>query len=268
MARPDRGRHSSMRHGHPKHVRPESHFFGIAVGHGGVQPGAAVPPGAVGSGKRDLEASGRLLEGQAAEKAQFDELGLERVANGELLEGRVQVPECPADTRWRSARRDPRVRAAGRRRASRAPCGGRFRPGCGASPRRRQQKNVGDWPSRVAGAGSPSFPPATSRKYASWTSAVGSSVWPGFSWASFCAATLRRSSYTSGNSWLAASGSPRSIASSAPVISCIASRLRFGPRALAAFPAVRFAEAGSRLRVALEPVNTAAARQDVPPFLL
>ena len=60
------------------------------VGHGGVQPGAGVAPGAVGGGERDVEASGGLLEGQAAEIAELDELCFLRVIKGELFEGGVQ----------------------------------------------------------------------------------------------------------------------------------------------------------------------------------
>ena len=37
------------------------------------------------------------------------------------------------------------------------------------------------------------FPGSTNRRYASWTKAVAWSVWPGFSRASFCAASLRSS---------------------------------------------------------------------------
>jgi hypothetical protein len=54
-------------------------------------------------------------------------------------------------------------------------------------------------------------PPSTNRKCASWTSAVAFSAWPGFSCASFWAASRRRSSYTSGSSCSAARGSPCSM---------------------------------------------------------
>src|SRR5262249_24908052 len=43
------------------------------------------------------------------------------------------------------------------------------------------------------GGGDPRRPPSTRRRYASWTSAVASSVWPGFSWAIRCAASRRSS---------------------------------------------------------------------------
>src|SRR5262249_37084768 len=51
--------------GHPvvrrrwrKHVRPSSRLVGrlVRAGHRGVQPGAGVPPGAVGGGERDAQA--------------------------------------------------------------------------------------------------------------------------------------------------------------------------------------------------------------------
>ena len=68
-------------------------FPGIGAGHGGVEPGAGVPPGPVGGGQGDAQALGRLLQGQAAEEAQLDELGLERVVERELLQGLVQGQE-------------------------------------------------------------------------------------------------------------------------------------------------------------------------------
>src|SRR4051812_5877409 len=51
-----------MRRGGPKHVRRESVFFGIAARHGVVQPGAGVPPAAVGGGEGDVQAFGRLRQ--------------------------------------------------------------------------------------------------------------------------------------------------------------------------------------------------------------
>src|SRR5260370_13321871 len=55
---------------------------------------------------------------------------------------------------------------------------------------------------------SPWFPP--SRNHASCTSAVASSVWPGFSFAICAAASLRSSAYTCGHSWSTARASPAS----------------------------------------------------------
>ena len=79
----------------------DSFFFGVVAGHGGIEPGAGVPPGAVGGGQGDVEAIGRLLQGQAAEEAQLDELGLERVVDRELLQGLVQGQDVLAEARRR-----------------------------------------------------------------------------------------------------------------------------------------------------------------------
>ena len=54
---------------------------------------------------------------------------------------------------------------------------------------------------------------STKRRYASWTRAVAWSVWPGFSRASLCAASLRNSSYTRGSSSATARPSPPAAAS-------------------------------------------------------
>jgi hypothetical protein len=79
-----------MRRRGGKHVRGASFFFGFLAGHGGVQPGAGVAPGAVGGGQGDVQALRRLLEGQEGEEAQLDQPGLERVVGRELLQGLVQ----------------------------------------------------------------------------------------------------------------------------------------------------------------------------------
>jgi len=66
----------------------------------------------------------------------------------------------------------------------------------------------------------------TRRKYASCTNPVASSVCPGVSLAKFRAASLRSSSYTNGNSWLAAWGSPCATASRIWVIWSMPWRIR------------------------------------------
>src|SRR5580765_5940306 len=67
---------------------------------------------------------------------------------------------------------------------------------------------------------------------ASWTRAVGWSVWPESAWAILRAANLRSSSYTSGSSSSAAFGSPRSMAPRMLVTSliwgCYGKRLQCG----------------------------------------
>ena len=65
------------------------------------------------------------------------------------------------------------------------------------------------------------------RRYASCTSAVASRVCPGDSWASFCRASFRSSSYSSGSNLPAACGSPLLIDSSSLAASFIA---RFSAR--------------------------------------
>jgi hypothetical protein len=59
----------------------------MVAGHGVVKPGAGIAPGAVGSRKRDVEAMGRLFQGQAAKETQFHELGLEGIVGRELFQG-------------------------------------------------------------------------------------------------------------------------------------------------------------------------------------
>ena len=55
---------------------------------------------------------------------------------------------------------------------------------------------------------------------------MASSVWPGFSWASFWAASLRSSSYTDGKRSLATLNSPWLTCSSVGIMSLIPVRLR------------------------------------------
>ena len=71
---------------------------------------------------------------------------------------------------------------------------------------------------------------SSKRRYASWTRAVAWRVCPGFSLASFWAASLRSSSYTSGSSCSAACGSPCSIADRMRVTSLIGYTSQTGVR--------------------------------------
>ncbi len=58
-----------------------------------VQPGAGVGPIAVGGGARDTQDFGRLLDGQAREVAELDQISFHPVLARELCEGFVQRDE-------------------------------------------------------------------------------------------------------------------------------------------------------------------------------
>src|SRR5262249_29468789 len=90
LSRGHNARYPFMRRRGRKHVRRELFFFRIIARHGGVQPGAGVAPATVGGGQGNVQAFGRLLQSQAGEEAQLDELGLERVMGRELLQRVVQ----------------------------------------------------------------------------------------------------------------------------------------------------------------------------------
>src|SRR5262245_5315310 len=51
-----------------------------------VQPGACVGPVAVRGGRGDAQGVGRLIDGQAGEVAQFDQVRLDRILPGQLLQ--------------------------------------------------------------------------------------------------------------------------------------------------------------------------------------
>ena len=71
----------------------------IDVRHGGVKPGAGVPPRAVGGGERNLQTIGGLLQSQPAEIAQLDELALSgsRIANCSEPACKARIScECPS----------------------------------------------------------------------------------------------------------------------------------------------------------------------------
>ena len=92
--------HTPMRRGRPEYARPNSLFLSFSFGHCGVEPGAGIAPGTVGGGQGNAQADRRLRQGQAAEEAKLDELGLEWVVEPELLQGLVQGQELlrrPAD---------------------------------------------------------------------------------------------------------------------------------------------------------------------------
>ena len=56
----------------------------------GLEPGARIGPPAVGSGRRNAKYLGGLLAGQGGKESQFDELGLEGIAGGQLRQGVVE----------------------------------------------------------------------------------------------------------------------------------------------------------------------------------
>ena len=121
----------------------------------------------------DAQGRGGLLDGQTGEVAELDEFGLPAVLPLQQLRGPRPGREVEVGLRTRRLDVTPGRAAAGRRRPSGSACGGRPRPGCGAWPRPRRRRSA-------RGRSSPAgWPPPTSRRYASWTRAVGWRVWPG-----------------------------------------------------------------------------------------
>ncbi len=127
-----------------------SFFSGIRPGHGGVQPGPGVPPGAVGCPRRDTQALGRLLERQPGEEPNFHQLGLDGVVRGELLQGLVQGQDflCGAAGQQGVEVGGLALPAAAALEAS--ACAAPARPGCGAWPRRPRRRNGRTRPSAQA----------------------------------------------------------------------------------------------------------------------
>ena len=80
----------SMRRAGRNHVSASLFFLRTPAAQGVVQPGAGVAPAAVGGGQRDVEAIGRLLEGQAGEEAQRDDAGLDRIVLRDLAQRLVE----------------------------------------------------------------------------------------------------------------------------------------------------------------------------------
>src|SRR5262249_6883502 len=70
---------------------PASGLAAFGPIHGGIEPGAGIPPGPIGAGGRNVQAGCRLGQRQASEKTQLDQLGLFRVVSGQLFKGLVQV---------------------------------------------------------------------------------------------------------------------------------------------------------------------------------
>src|SRR5262249_5815510 len=169
--------------------------FVVGTGHGDERQGAGISPGPVGGGRGEAPVLGRLPEGQAAEAAQLDEPGLERIVAREPLQGFVQGQDLlrrPAGAEG--------IEVGVHATPAAAVLDASLAAGVlGRDPAHRLSRRGGEGaaivPAGVAGArglGRPS--PPTSRTYASWTRAVASRVWPGFSWASFRAASSRSSS--------------------------------------------------------------------------
>src|SRR5262245_56677161 len=95
MASPFTGPHPSMRH--RGGIRPAENEESLATqpvpgrAQAAVQPGAGVGPVRAGGGATQAHHFGGLVDGQAGEVTQLDELGRLRVLGGETLQGVVEV---------------------------------------------------------------------------------------------------------------------------------------------------------------------------------
>ena len=148
-----------------------------------VQPGPGDRPTAVGRPRRDAELPRRSRGGAVRRRSGAGPVRPPGPARAQLGQRFVQASRSSGTSG--AGDLDPvEVLAPGRRRACGSACGGRCRPGCGAWPRRRRRRS-GRGRSRLRRLLTP-----TRRTYASWTRAVGCSVWPGFSWASSCGRQL------------------------------------------------------------------------------
>ena len=133
-----------------------------------VQPGPGVGPVPVGGARGDAEGGGGLLEGQAGEVPELDQLGRRRV-----LARRGGRGPRPGRAGRRSGASGGRAGRPGRLGPARSPPCLRGRLRRAASTRMRRMASAAaakKWP-RPFQSG-PASPP-TSRRYASWTRAVG-----------------------------------------------------------------------------------------------
>src|SRR5262249_13036239 len=85
------------------------------IGQGGIEPGAGDGPVSFGGDRRDTQAGSGLLDRQAGEAAELDQLGLERRLPGEFVRRLVeveQVVELVVERKGDRVEREPLLIAA------------------------------------------------------------------------------------------------------------------------------------------------------------
>ena len=132
------------------------------------EPGPGVGPVPLGGRAGRSQGRGGLLDGQAGEVAELDELGLAGSSGREPVQGLVEGEQVLGGRRRRRSGLVQVDAGAGRRRAWRPACGGRCRRGCGAWPRP---------PRRRSGRGRPS--PGRPRRRPAGGRPRGPGRWPG-----------------------------------------------------------------------------------------